>query len=64
MKRLSPSILRPSSLRIIVLPYRIVVLVPVGGACFEPSVEHNSHDNEREKGESTENTANDRTSVG
>lgn len=63
MKRLSRNPLRRSSLVSNALPYRIITLAPSGGACFEPSVEQHSHDDEREKSKSTKNTANDRTSV-
>lgn len=63
MKPLCRSDLWHSSFKSNVLQYRIIVSGPIGGACFEPSVEQNSHDNEREKSESTKNTANDRTSV-
>ena len=63
MKRLSRNPLRRSSLVSNAPPYRIITLAPSGGACFEPSVEQHSHDEEREKTKSTKNTANDRTSA-
>lgn len=62
MKRFSQSLLWHSSLKVDVLSYGSIILGP-NGTYFEPSMEQNSHNNEREKSESTKNTANDRTRV-
>ena len=62
-KALYRSLLSHYSLSTIVLAYGLIMAGPIDRPRFQPLVEQDCHGNKDEKSESTNNTANDRTSV-